>query len=128
MAKKKQKTKKYSNNEYVNEVMESVIDFVASNYNGALPPKDRLLMDKLTRLLELYEEVKDYNRKNGLTMTNNRGNVVKSDLLKTELEVFNQIYKVCGAYGLSLKDERKLKDIDSDNDQLMEMLTDLNEN
>lgn len=126
--KKKKTEKKYSDNQYVQEIMESVVDFVSSNYNGTLPPKDRLLMDKLSRLLELYEEVKDYNREHGLTQTNNRGNVVKSDLLKTELEVFNQIYKICGAYGLSLKDERKIREIDSDSDTFSEMMEELNEN
>lgn len=123
--KKKKLYPEYS--DYINEVMTDVFDFVKSSNGGNLPKKDRLILDKLADLMFLYERIKQYNDKNDLTVVNNRGVAVKSDLLKSQLEVFNQIFKISNSYGLTLRDERKLKEVDTDGDTLMNLISELNE-
>lgn len=112
----------------VNEKMMAVCEFIAGQNGGTIPPKDLLILDKLADLLHLYEEVRAYNLQHGLTRTDRNGNVTKSDLLKTQLEVFTQIMKICNCYGLTLKDERKLKVIDNEaQDPLTDALDRLDE-
>lgn len=114
--------------EDVNMKMQAVCDFIAQQNGGEVPAKDTLLLDKLADLLYLYEQVKAYTITHGITKVDRFGNVTKSDFLKAQTEIFVQIMKICNCYGLTLKDERKLKAIETEGiDPLTEALDRLDE-
>lgn len=112
----------------VNATMASVTEFVAGNNGGTVPLKDRMLMDKLADFLNLYEKVREHVEQNGIVETDRFGNPKKSEYIKAQLEIFNQIFKIAGVYGLTLKDERKIQAAETDGESLVDLLTELNEN
>lgn len=125
--KKKQKEQRYPNyGEYINNTMDAVFAFVAKNNGGKVAEKDYLMLDKLADMLWLYSSVKDYIDANGITQVNSKGVVVKSEFIKSATELLVQIMKICANFGLSLKDERKIREIDSDSDTFSEMMEELN--
>lgn len=125
--KKKQKEQRYPNyGEYINNTMDAVFAFVAKNNGGKVAEKDYLMLDKLADMLYLYSSVKDYIDANGITQVNSKGVVVKSEFIKSATELLVQIMKICANFGLSLKDERKIREIDSDSDTFGEMMEELN--
>lgn len=114
---------------YISNIMTDVVDFVASNSaSGKLHPKDMLLLDRLAELLDLYQAVKEYNMEHGIVAIDRFGNPKKSEYIKAQLEIFNQIFKIAGVYGLTLKDERKIQAAETDGESLVDLLTELNEN
>lgn len=124
---KKKKEQRYPNyGEYINNTMDAVFAFVAKNNGGKVAEKDYLMLDKLADMLWLYSSVKDYIDANGITQVNSKGVVVKSEFIKSATELLVQIMKICANFGLSLKDERKIREIDSDSDTFSEMMEELN--
>ena len=126
--KKKQKEKRYPNyGEYINNTMDAVFAFVAKNSGGKVADKDYLILDKLADMLFLYEQVKKHLEVNGITQVGARGNTQKSEFIKTATELLVQIMKISEKFGLNVRDERKIKEVDT-SDNFAELMESLNEN
>ena len=107
--------------------MQNALDFVTKKSGGELQDKDRILLDNLADLLNLYDLTRDHIAKNGISEIDRFGNLVKSPYIKQLMELNVQILKICNIYGLSLKDEQKLHDQDAQGDLLTNAINSLND-
>lgn len=111
----------------VNRKMQNALNFVTKKSGGELQDKDRILLDNLADLLNLYDLTRDHIAKNGISEIDRFGNLVKSPYIKQLMELNVQILKICNIYGLSLKDEQKLHDQDAQGDLLTNAINSLND-
>lgn len=125
---KKQKKKLFPEyNDEVNNTMDAVMEYVASTNGGQVPPKDMMILTKLGDLLYFYNMVKDFINQNGITQVGPKGNIQKSEFLKSATELLVQIMKIADCYGLTMKSARKMSETEP-TDNFTELMESLNEN